>query len=538
MNRLFLVSVFLLGGCFLSDRFHPNATDAGVGDDMSIANGDAGDTDMSMASLCQPSCGGTTPICDTTSTMCRACGSNPECAAATNSTLPVCSTSGACVGCAGNTDCPATAPICNVASGSCGPCTQHTQCTSGVCYQGTCLDSAKVVYVNATGGGCPAGPGMGTMAAPYCTVQKGFDIGAGQNKYVAVLSGTYQPATGAALGVNNPAGDYVVTGIGVGNPVLTVSTTQGSVVAITNTTTNRVAITMDGFVMTGGSGDGQGGGPGAGVDVNGGSDKSRTALTVTHSTLRNNDFQGASVVNGTLVLDHDMVSQNSSIGVLANTSSVTVTNSSVSESGKNGPTSTTPYSAVPAVALVGSTVVMDKVIVGPKNGGRGLDLESSAFTITNTVVYQNGQTGVDYGVFITNGTQPNQTLFNVTVADNIATAPGITCSTTQPTIANTVVFNNPVPNQARIAMCTVTNSAFFGATGSNQDTNNCTDKVFVNAGTANYVPLTGGAPPCSLVGQGVNSVTPAGGTLVTTDHDVVGHSRPPGKYDIGAYQSP
>jgi hypothetical protein len=110
------------------------------------------------------------------------------------------------------------------------------------------------------------------------------------------------------------------------------------------------------------------------------------------------------------------------------------------------------------------------------------------------------------------------------------------CSTAQPTVANTVVFNNAAPNGATISGCSPTHSAFFGAGSGNQDLNTCANKVFVNAPAGNYAPLTGGSLPCSLVGQGVDSVTPAGGTLVTTDHDIVGTSRPAGKYDIGAYQ--
>jgi len=373
------------------------------------------------------------------------------------------------------------------------------------------------------------------MVAPYCTVQKGFDIAAAQNKYVAVLAGTYTPAAGGVLTVNNPTADYVVKGIGIGNPTLSVSAMQGSVVTITNTTANHVNVQLDGFTIRGGSGDGQGGGPGSGVDILGGGNKALTQVSVTNSTITRNDFQGVSAVNATLILDGDTLSQNSFQNVLANNGIVTITNTTARESGYISGTS---YSSIDGIAMVGSSLTMDKVIIGPKNGGSGLSLSQSTFTVTNTVVHRNGQSGfTSAAIEITAAAQPNQTLFNVTVADNVGTIPGIRCSSTQPIVANTVVFNNAIPNQATITSCAPTNSAFFGGGSPNQDLNNCTDKVFVNASTTNYLPLKGGAPPCSLVGQGVDSVVPSGGTAVTTNHDVVGTARKTGMFDIGGYQS-
>ena len=233
-----------------------------------------------------------------------------------------------------------------------------------------------------------------------------------------------------------------------------------------------------------------------------------------------------------------MVKQNGSLGVNGNNSAITMTNTTVQESGYYLSSGVPKYSQVQGVYASGGSLVMDKDTVGPLNGGAGIGISNATFTITNTLVFKNGQTGLaDAAIEITASPQPDQTLFNVTVADNVGTAPGIHCSTTQPIVANTVVFNNPSPNSTTVKGCTPTNSAFFGAMSPNQDLNNCTDKVFVNAGTGNYVPLTGGSPPCSLVAQGINSITPSGGTLVTTDHDLVGVSRPAGKYDIGAYQS-
>lgn len=535
MKRVFIFAAALLAGCFLNDRFHGTSG----GDDMSIGSGDDMGPPPDMTSACQPACNGVTPICDATSTMCRACASNAECATATNAMQPVCSSTGACVGCTTGSDCPASAPICNTSTGTCGPCTAHSQCDSSVCYMGGCLSSSQIIYVNVAGSGCPAGPGMGTQAAPYCTVQKGFDIAAAQNKYVAVLSGTYTPTTGSVLTINNPTTDYKVTAFGIGTPTLSVNNLQGDVIAITNTTANHVVISMDGFMIANASNnDPQGPGLGYGVDLNGGSDKTLTQVKLTNCQLFNNQDGGFWLTNATGTLDQCTVDESGSIGINGNNSSLTITNTTVKQSGFYVSGGVAMYSQVAGVYASGGTLVMDKDTIGPKNGGAGISLSSTQFTITNTLVYKNGQAGVtDAAIEIAASPQPNQTLFNVTVADNAGNTPGIHCSTSQPIVANTVVFNNATPNQATLKTCTATNSAFFGGTSPNQDTNNCTDKVFVNATGGNYQPLTGGSPPCSLVGQGVNSVTPPGGTLVTTDHDIVGVSRPAGKYDIGAYQS-
>jgi hypothetical protein len=372
------------------------------------------------------------------------------------------------------------------------------------------------------------------MSSPFCTIQRGFDIGAAQNKTVIVLSGNYTTPNGAVLNVTNPVNDYVVTGVGIGNPVLSVALHQGSVIVVTNSTTKRVDIRLDGFVIRGGSGDGQGGGPGSGLDVTGGSNRSATKVAIINSTITRNEFQGVSALNSTVLIENTTVSQNGFQGVLTNNSILSIRNSSIRESGYiNG----TSFSGIGGFVFVGSDVTADRITVGPKNGGNGISAMQSTFVITNALVHRNGQSSVtDAAVEIAAAPQLKQVLLNVTVADNIGSFPGIRCSNATPTVANAVAFNNPVPNQAMITGCTVTNSAFYGASSPNQDTNNCTDKLFVNSATANYVPLKGGAPPCSLVGQGLDSIT-VGGLQYTAPQDIVGVPRPSGRFDIGAYQS-
>lgn len=527
----------LLSACRLGDRFHANL---GGGTDMAVSGGDGdmggdGQGDMSPDNACQ-GCGGMTPICNPSTHACEACSSNAQCASATNAMQPVCDLTGACVGCMSNKDCPASAPICDTTSGSCGPCTAHTQCASGVCYQGTCLDSSKVIYVYEYGASCPTGPGAGTMASPYCTVQKGFDAAAASpGSYLAVRDGTYAATTGNTLLVNNPSSDYVVTAIAVGTVFLQVGTMQGHVVSVTNTTPNRVALTLDGFTIRNASNDDdQGLGNGDGVNITGGTDGSLTSVTLRNCSVLDNDIRGVSILNGTLTIDNTTIDKNGLQGILANSSTVVVTNSTISESGYNK-SNPTYFSAVNGMDAVGSKVVLDRDTFGPKNGASGISMSNSSFTITNTLVHHNGYAQYPSGGIHIEGTaKVSQVVFNTTVADNAGMAPGIDCADSTPVIANTVVFNDSAPQVATVAKCSTTKSAFSG--GGTPDLSSCAGKVFANVAMSNYKPLTGSPASCSLIGQGANSVTPPGGTTVTTDHDILGAPRPLGRYDIGAYQ--
>jgi hypothetical protein len=83
-------------------------------------------------------CGGSTPICDTTSQTCRACTSNADCSGST----PVCAPSGnpkagLCVACASDSDCDANpntnTPICSLTgttTDTCVACTSSPQCVT------------------------------------------------------------------------------------------------------------------------------------------------------------------------------------------------------------------------------------------------------------------------------------------------------------------------------------------------------------------------------------------------------------------------
>src|SRR5262249_15579071 len=153
-----------------------------------------------------------------------------------------------------------------------------------------------------------------------------------------------------------------------------------------NTTTNHVAIAMDGFIIANASNnDPQGPGLGYGFDISGGSDKKPTQGALTNSPPINKQDGGVwgSKTHGTM--DHCTVKQSGSIGINGSNSALTITNTTVQQSGFYVSGGVAMYSQVAGVYISGGTLVMDRDTVGPQNGGAGISLSNAQFTITNTL---------------------------------------------------------------------------------------------------------------------------------------------------------
>jgi hypothetical protein len=334
--------------------------------------------------------------------------------------------------------------------------------------------------VSASGKSCPQGEGSGTLEDPYCKVQKGLDAGASQSRAVIVLGGVY----GEAVNVE-PAGgaSYTVTAIGVHKPTIAPIGTAPAV-TLANGGTAKIDVTLDGFDFKGAGAEGVHCG-GSAMNV------AATRLTLLRSTIR--------------------------------------------ESAGSG------------IGLVFCDATLDRDTIGPRNQGGGIDLVSSDFTLTNTLVFKNGSPSTEYGGICVRSVVTRREIVNVTVVSNASSSDptavaGLRCEA-PPVIVNSVFFGNQGPSISpdlnavsdpnNPGGCHPDYSAFPGAVGTNEDLQSCrADGLFVAPATDDYHPNKGGAPPCSLVDVGTNTVG--------LDHDLDGTARPQpagGTDDIGAYEA-
>jgi hypothetical protein len=445
-----------------------------------------GGNDMTMIGCSTSStCPASEPVCSPLQvcSSCGATGMSTECNTY-HPTTPLCGPNGGCVECLTKDNCDAVHKTCSPTN-MCVPCVNNADCTSGLCNAGVCADKGSLLYVNnAPSAGC-SDSGSGAFAMPFCTVQKGLNAGAAAAKQVVVFSGTY-PENLTANNALNGGNDYVVTVIGIGNPVVKPSA-SGAVLSVSGAQPKQVTVSFDGFTFDGSTlADGS-----DGVDCIGGAAAvyGKTLVTITRSTVK-----GAS-----------------GIGLLAQAK---------------------------------CTITLDAdIFFGNKGGAIKTDTCDLAFT--NLLIHDNGTAGASGstfgGVLFSAAGETNKTsMFNLTVVNNVAAttagASGILCLAAPSAVTNTVVLGNTGPATEISAACGANFSAFVGGTGSNNvniPVTGCgVSDLLINPSQGDFHPKKGGAKPCTLIDQGTNTNAP--------NHDLDGTSRPQpasGTDDIGCYEA-
>lgn len=218
-----------------------------------------------------------TAVCNVSTTVCVQCTSDQ--AAACKGATAVCSAANTCVQCTAAQPgaCIATTPICNVDSNQCEKCTAHAQCVaSGVCLaDGSCASQGDVAYV------APAPAGTDnttcTKANPCISPSKALQT---QRRYIR-----FSGATDEAVSI----ADQDVALIGEPNAQLT-STRNGLLLEIRGSS----HVVVDQLVVTGASGT-----AGIGITLQVGSTGS---LTISRSTISNNQGGGVSILGGTFAV--------------------------------------------------------------------------------------------------------------------------------------------------------------------------------------------------------------------------------------------
>ena len=455
--------------------------------DMGTGNPDLMMIGCTMSSTCPASA----PVCSPAQvcSSCGATGMSTECNTFHVDTMPptpYCGPAGGCVECLTKDNCEASHQTCN-AMNHCAACVNNADCTSGLCNAGVCADRANLLYVNnAVGAGC-SDNNLGTLAMPFCTVQKGLNVSAMTTKQVIVFAGDYVENVQATTTLNG-GNDYVASAVGVGMPVIKPSATGGAL-TVAGTNGKQVTVTFDGFTFDGSTlADGS-----DGIDCNGAGPTDPYGKTI--ATINRSLVKGAS-----------------GIGIL-----------SVSHCTLN---------------LDADTFVTNK------GGAIKVDMTDVAFT--NLLIHNNGTGGTTTGspfggvLFSSTGETNKTNLFNLTVVNNAAvmtaSASGILCLAAPTTLANTLVLGNTGPATEISPGCNASYSAFIAASGSGNDSiplmGCAVSDLLVDPSNGDFHAKKNGTAPCTLINLGTNNGAP--------DHDLDGLSRPQpvsGTDDIGCYEA-
>lgn len=454
---------------------------------------DMGGGDMHLNCSTSAMCDDTAPIC--ASGMCRACtraSDDAECAAHNASTPRCDSTSGKCVACTPATqasDCSTVTPICDT-NGACRKCAAHSECPSGVCIfdgasAGSCASSSQIAYVDNK-----------AMTPSTCALTGTHDGSSPATAFCDIQNGvdSARPFVLVAGHAGKPYGKVAIT---TSKTVTVIGPGQGGAqpASIYDATNVGVAITLSGAGTTG-------------------------ALTL----------DGLEIGDRTNPTTQDGISCNAAAGAAI---TLIVRRSAIQHSGKVG------------VNATGCDVTMDADVVANNTGG-GLLLQSSDFTVENTIVALNGSASSTFGGIQPNGPGPanRQLIINSTVVENTAkNMAGIYSALDCVAAAAPIIFNvvaNSNSNSQINPACTLDHSAFAGGTGTNTNLTNCTDaNLFVDPANFDFHPRTAAVAPCptTLLGKGSTSFM----SVAAPDHDFGGSVRPQptgSMPDVGAIEVP
>jgi len=374
------------------DQTHHTCYDADGG----IPNGDMPElAGPDMFCNTSAECSDEAPICNLQ--RCRACtdtNDDQQCMAH-NPKTPRCNTpTGRCVECLASTDCGNPTPVCNTTAMTCRKCAAHSECSSGVCKDdGTCADAGDVAYVNNASGACMDMVHASTPAMPYCQIQ--YAASNSSKAYILVsASGTSYNAvsfnaTGTAIGpitIIGPAGR------GAAAKATVSSSAAVAAVAITSTTA-AATIIVDGLDIVGAGGVTSS----PGVSCQGGT----ATLTVKNSTIHTSGKEGVNSQTCTLTLDGNLIYSNANEGVKLAATTYVITNNIINNNG-GGPTGGLPAITISDSGCTGTFAFNTVAANGGANaleGGISCPNNGAVKLIQNSIVTQNAHNPM------TNGTQ-------------------------------------------------------------------------------------------------------------------------------------
>lgn len=234
--------------------------------------------------------------------------------------------------CAGPADCTGSLPICDLTTTYCRACRADAECgTNEVCVEsaGTCHNDSNALFI------APGASGSCTRASP-CSLASALAQAANNQKIIVVLDGTYAgtftlssftPNSLTLSGTdNNPAGAVITPPLGDGLTISASSKTiivEGVTVATAPGTgvTNSASLTLA-YVVIRGSGQ---------VGVT-----SSNALTLVDSTVQNSATQGVEVTGGSVEIRRTSIHGHAGGGLSITGASYTIENTIIANNGLSG----------------------------------------------------------------------------------------------------------------------------------------------------------------------------------------------------------
>lgn len=396
-------------------------------------------------------CPASAPICSSSGS-CAACSSAADdatCSTRTAGAQPRCKVSGTnagqCVACAAaanteSSDCAGAAPICS-AAGACRACAAHGECDAGVCIfdgadAGKCADAAQVALVDNGGlsvSACEtARPTRDGNASATAYCDVAEAVSESAKRPYALVAGSAEPYS--AITIANRT--LTIVGPGVkASPTARLFTLSQPAVGVMVSASQVAILVLDGLDL---------GGDASSKTSNGlfcsrsGGTASAT-VTVRNSSLHDSSSAGVDSSGCALQLDACNISINGGGGIKLASTSYTVTNSIVALNGPNGRGVTIDDTSTGAFAF--NTVVKNTVAAGVG----GIDCGAGAAkAIKNSIFYQNTTSG---------GTQLGaqcalSTIVTVASDDNRGTM-----SAMSPTFQGATNFHLVAGDTANLACC-------------------------------------------------------------------------------------
>ena len=357
-------------------------------------------------------CGSSAPVCDLAASTCGDCRNDDDCAAFSDQTL--CASDGACVGCRDDNDCLAEGSACDEETRQCTGCMQDSDCDSGICNEGpkTCVPAANILYVTATGTGTDC-----TKTAPCGTIAQAHQRVAGLRTNILLGPGAYDGGDLRDKGFRlSGTGATIVTPLALEGAISIENIAFRAQVACRGTERIHLdSIHISDAVVADSAG--------GALQVEG------ATVVVTGSTIeRTQGASGARVSAGSLDLSRTLITTSQVYGV----------NLLVAE---------------------GELKVDRTTIIA--NGIFGLAITIPRYSITNSIIANNGAAGVYLGASINQGQIEHNTIVGNRSGGGEDTG-GIRCDSSSAAFRNNIFSDNtPTVTGQQITGCSATYSVFW-----------------------------------------------------------------------------